>query len=567
VRRNFLVVAANAPAREALATGLRAAGFAVTRASNGAEAERVAQSVSIDAVIIESHLPDMSADDLKQRIKGLRPDCRVVSVSSFEQIKNSPAQLKYGANDYLLNTETLLPLVAAPFEAGENSTDAFAMRGNDALLEVIDVLVGLLEVEDTYFGGMSHRAMTLARQVTEELGAESQTVQEVVLATLLRDVGKVGVAPEVFAEPGQLTEDQKKSMQDHVQASMRLFEHIDFPWKALPIVRHHHERYDGNGYPDGLRGREIPMGARVVAVVDAFVALTSDRTHRDALDAEAALQHMIAQAGRQFDPEVVEAFQKVIDKRFETKRLDTRPVALIADRQKDFRKLLKLRLINEGLEVRETKNCAGALKVMLKNPPDIVIIDMDAEPDEAFGTLAEMRSDKMLCRLPLVFMTRRTDRVQKLRALREGVDDYVNKDEDVETLVARFENILTRESIRRDGAARVRRGISGDLENLSLPDIVQTLAMGMKSAQVTVTSGEDQGTIWFDNGAAVHCTAGKEEGEQAFYKIVSWTQGEFVIEHGVKSKSSTLTGDTMFLLMEAMRLIDENSDASQAAVS
>ena len=567
MRRNFLVVAANAQAREDLATGLRAAGFTVTRASNGAEAERVAQSVSLDAVIIESHLPDMSAEDLQQRIKRVRPDCRVAAVSSFEQIKNSPAQLKYGANDYLLNADQLLPLVAAPFEAGENQGDAFSQRGNVALLGVIDVLVGLLEVEDTYFGGMSHRAMTLARQVTEELGADSQTVQEVVLATLLRDVGKVGVAPEVFTEPGQLSGDQMRSMQDHVQASMRLFEHIDFPWKALPIVRHHHEHYDGSGYPDGLRGREIPLGARVVAVVDAFVALTSDRKHRNALDAEAALQHMIAQTGRQFDPEVVEAFQKVIDKRFETKGPDTRPVALIADRQKDFRKLLKMRLINEGFEVRETKSCAGALKIMLKNPPDIVILDMDADPDEAFGTLSEMRGDKTLGRLPLVFMTRRTDRVQKLRALREGVDDYVNKDEDIETLVARFENILTRESIRRDGAAHVRRGISGDLENLSLPDIVQTLAMGMKSAQVTVTSGENEGTIWFENGAAVHSSAGDEEGEQAFYKIVTWTHGEFVIEHGVKAKNSTLTGDTMYLLMEAMRLVDESAEASQKAVS
>jgi len=565
VKRNFLIVAANAQAREILASGLRAAGYAVTRAVNGAEAERVAQSVGLDAVIIESHLPDMSAEDLQQRIKRVRPDCRVAIVSSFELIKNSPAQLKYGANDYLLNLQQLLPLLSAPFESTEGATDTFAERGNDALIGVIDVLVGLLEIEDAYFGGMSHRAMTLARQVAEELGADSQTVQEVVLATLLRDVGKVDVAPEVFSEPGQLNDEQKQSMQDHVQASGRLFEHIDFPWKALPIIRHHHERYDGGGYPDGLRAREIPMGARVVAVVDAFVALTSDRTHRAALDAEAALQQLIAQAGRQFDPEVVEAFQKVIDKRLVTRKPNAKPTVLIADSQKDFRKLLKMRLINEDLEVRETRNCASALKIMLKNPPDIAIINMDEDPDEAFEMLAELRGDQTLCRLPLVFMTRSSDRVQKLRALREGVDDYVNKDDDIETLVARFQNILTRESIRRDGASRVRRGITGDLENLALPDIVQTLAMGMKSAHVTVTTADASGSIWFENGAAVHAQSGDEEGEQAFYKIVTWTEGEFVIEHGVKAKKNTLTQDTMFLLMEGLRLMDEKA-ASEAAV-
>ncbi len=564
MKRNFLVVAANAQAREALASGLRALGFAVTRAANGAEAERVAQSVSLDAVVIESHLPDMSAEDLEQRIRRVRPDCRVASLCSFEQIKNSPAQLKYGVNDYLLNAEQLLPLLAAPFESSEGSTDTFEQRGNDALLGVIDVLVGLLEIEDAYFGGMSHRAMTLARQVAEELGADTQTVQEVVLATLLRDVGKVSVPPEVFTEPGQLTEDQKQAMQDHVQASVRLFEHVAFPWKALPVIRHHHEHYNGGGYPDGLRAREIPMGARVVAVVDAFIALTSDRTHRDALDAEAALQHLITQAGRQFDPEVVEAFQKVIDKRFVTKVPDRKPVALIADGQKDFRKLLKMRLINEGLDVRETKDCASALKIMLKDPPDIAIVNMDADSDDAFELLAELRGDKSLCRLPLVFLTRSSDRVRKLRALREGVDDYLNKDDDVETLVARFQNILTRESIRRDGASRVRRGISGDLENLGMPDIVQTLAMGMKSAHVAITTPDATGSIWFENGAAVHAQCGDEEGEEAFYKIVTWTEGEFLIEHGVKSKKTTLTGDTMFLLMEGLRLLDEMGSSEEA---
>ena len=566
MKPNFLVVAANAQAREALAKGLRAAGYAITRAANGAEAERAAQSVSLDAVLIETHLPDMSVEELRQRIQQVRPDCRVVAVSSFAQIKNSPAQLKYGTNDYLLDADQLLALVGAPFEAIETPGDSFAQRGNQALLGVIDVLIGLLEVEDLYFGGMSHRAMMLARQVTEELGGETQTVQEVVLAALLRDTGKVGVTPEVFTKTGALTEKQKKTMQEHVQASCRLFEHIAFPWKVLPAIRHHHERYDGSGYPDGLRGREIPLGARVVAVVDAFVALTSNRTHREALDAEAALQEMITQTGRQFDPEVVEAFQKVIDKRYETRSHDAKPVALIADSQKDFRKLIKMRLVNEGIAVRETSDCQRAWKQMRKKPPDIAIVDVDAAPAAAFKLLSEMRADKTLCRLPLVFMTRSNDRVQKLRALREGVDDYLKKDDDVETLVAQLQNILTRESIRRDGAAHVRRGISGDLENLSLPDIVQTLAMGMKSAQVSVVSGDHEGSIWFENGAAIHATAGEEEGAQAFYKIVSWTQGEFVIEHGVKAQASTLSEDTMYLLMEGMRLVDENA-ASEQVVS
>ena len=564
MERNFLVVAGNAASREALAGELRASGYAVTRAANGAEAERVAQSVSLDAVLIESQLPDMSAEDLADRIRSIRPDCRIVTVTCFEQIKNSPAQLRFGANDYLVQGGQLSSLVRSPFEAQNSKGNTFAERGNDALLATVDMLVGLLELEDAYFGGTSHRAMMLAKQVSEELSADQQTVQEVCLATLLRDVGKAGVAPELFTEPGTLSDEQRSAMQEHVQASLRLIEHIDFPWKVQPIIRHHHERYDGSGYPDGLRGREIPMGARIVAVVDAFVALTSDRTHRDAYDAEGALQKMIEQAGRQFDPEVIEAFQRVLDKRLD-RRSDAKPIVLIADPQKDSRKLLKMSLVNEDIEVREAPNCGAALKVMLKSPPNVVMVDVDADPAEAFGLLQEMRSDKTLCRIPLVFLTRSSDRVQKLRALREGVDDYVNKDDDVETTVARVQNILLRETVRREGQAKVRKGITGDLENLALPDIVQTLAMGMKSALVTITNEKKTGKIWFENGAAVHATAVKKEGEEAFYEIVSWTSGEFLIEHGVKAKKSSLSGDTMFLLMEGLRLMDETSEGAQAS--
>ena len=118
------------------------------------------------------------------------------------------------------------------------------------------------------------------------------------------------------------------------------------------------------------------------------------------------------------------------------------------------------------------------------------------------------------------------------------------------------------ELVRRDGATRVRRGISGDLENLSLPDIVQTLAMGMKTARVTLKSNGRKGRIWFEDGAARHASAADQEGEPAFYEMVRWSSGQFVIEHGVRSKRKTLDHDAMFLVMEGLRLLDESDEAA-----
>ena len=164
------------------------------------------------------------------------------------------------------------------------------------------------------------------------------------------------------------------------------------------------------------------------------------------------------------------------------------------------------------------------------------------------------------------FVEERPDRVLKLRALRLGVDEFVCKNDDLEELVARVENILTREAIRNEGEVRrARRGITGSLENLSLPDIMQTLTIGMKTACVSIKSNGSSGKIWVESGCPRHAKTGRLEGENAFYAMVRWPSGEFVIEHGVRSKKISIEHDAMFLLMESMRLMDEAAAEQSAA--
>jgi len=126
--------------------------------------------------------------------------------------------------------------------------------------------------------------------------------------------------------------------------------------------------------------------------------------------------------------------------------------------------------------------------------------------------------------------------------------------------LARIENILTRESSRRGlGLKRAKRGITGQLDNMGLPDIVQTLAIGMKTALVALESGELNGRIWFRDGAVVHAKCGELTGEPAFHAMARWKSGAFAIEHGVKNRRTTIECDPMFLIMESMRLMDEAS--------
>jgi response regulator RpfG family c-di-GMP phosphodiesterase len=555
-----VVVAHDEQVREALAGDLRARGYSVTRAKSARQAEQIVRSVAVDAILIESHLPDMPPEELRVRLSKIRPGCRVVVLTDYRQVRNTAEQLYHDGNEFLIRPGDVLDLVEAPYVAARASeASPFAERGNDALIEALDVVVGLVELDERHFGGFSHQAMRLARDVAQELGADEEMVREVVIATLIRDLGKLGVESEVLEEKGWYSTEQRERMRTHVDGSLRLFEHIDFPWKVLPIIRHHHERYDGKGYPDGLRGREIPLGARIVAIVDAYVALTSQRDHRESLANDEALGTLMFETGRQFDPEVVEAFQKALDKRAPGAREGQKPSVLIVAPQDEHRKVLKMRLVNEGFDVAESKSVKRALRKLRGDAPSLVLVDIDADPTAAFRLLQDVREDEALCRVPVAFLTNQHDRILKIRALREGVDDLLSKNEDLEELLARVQNIVSREAVRRDGkVARSRRGISGDLENLGFADIVQVLSMGMKTACVTLRSNGSKGQIWFENGTVRHAESGKVKGEQAFYEMVRWTEGSFVIEHGVQTNHHSIERDAMFLVMEGVRLMDES---------
>ena len=565
--RNFLIVASDGQVRETLSGDLRERGFNITLAETGAEAVRVAEAVSLDAVLVESHISDMGVDELRSRVTDIRPECTVLSLTSCGLIRNSTELLRLGGEDFVLTAESVRELLRAPHESGGDlGFWPWEERGNQALMQVIDVLVGLLEIEHKLFASSSHQAMLLARATAEELGAHEEMLNEVVLGTLLRDVGKVGLDSDRPADGD--SEDKLDASQngEHVATSLRLFEHIDFPWKVLHVVRHHHEHYDGTGVPEGLHGREIPMGSRVVAVVDAYVAMTCGK-HEKSKDPDEALRELVHRSGRQFDPEVVEAFHRVIDKRLVGRKGKGKAklTVLIVEPQKQFRRLLKMRLSNEGLTVLESTNCEKAMGQLLKRAPNVVLVALDADVNAGFQLLQEMQQDENLRRIPLAFLAQRSDRVLKLRALRLGVDDFLCKTDDMEQLVARVENILLRQALRDEGgSARPRRGISGSLDSLDLADMIQTLSIGMKTACLSLTSEQKSGKIWFENGTPRHAETTSREGEKAFYEMVSWSKGEFVIEHGVKTKRVSLKQDAMYLLMEGLRLMDEQNDPAKA---
>lgn len=189
------------------------------------------------------------------------------------------------------------------------------------LLRVAQALTQAVQAKDAYTEGHLHRVSEYAVTVGERLGLRGQELEMLHYASLLHDIGKIGVPEDVLKKPGALSSDEAETMRRHPEIGARMLENLDLLSGAAPLVLHHQERYDGRrngeypGYPYGLSGDGIPLGARIIAVVDAFDAMTTTRPYRQALSAEHAVAVLRKERGQQFDPLVVDAFVGLLAER------------------------------------------------------------------------------------------------------------------------------------------------------------------------------------------------------------------------------------------------------------
>lgn len=178
--------------------------------------------------------------------------------------------------------------------------------------QTVDALVAAAGQRDKTAEGHSKRVTRYCIAVGRVLNLSNVELINLKYAAGLHDIGKVAISRRILNKLGKLTEDEFAVMKRHSTIATRILEKVDGLQDAAPLIKHHHERYDGKGYPDGLGGDQIPLGARIISVAEAFDILTSDVPWRDAMDQESALTELEACAGTQFDPVVVKAFRTAL---------------------------------------------------------------------------------------------------------------------------------------------------------------------------------------------------------------------------------------------------------------
>jgi len=213
----------------------------------------------------------------------------------------------FGADDV-----RLLGTIANHVTTALGTVEAFNHL-QDSYLSTVRSLAAAVDAKDAYTRGHSERVARFATLAAERMGLAHEQHLALEMAAYLHDIGKIGIPEDILLKPGRLTEEEMLTMRGHPLIGASILEPVSFPWPITPIVRHHHERWDGSGYPAGLTGTRIPVLARVLSVADAYEAMIADRPYRQGVSPEQGLAELQACAGSQFDPAVVAAFTEAID--------------------------------------------------------------------------------------------------------------------------------------------------------------------------------------------------------------------------------------------------------------
>ena len=222
------------------------------------------------------------------------------------QVANKLNQGKYSSEDI-----DLLNILSSQLAFVIQNADLFSNL-QKAYIDTLSALTGAIDAKDSYTRGHSERVTELSIKLAEECNVPSSEIENIKLGGLLHDIGKIGIPEAVLNKPGRLNDEEFNIIKSHPDLGLHILGKVEFLEHIVPIIRHHHERYDGKGYPGGLKGDNIPLLARIVSVVDTFDAMTTNRPYRKALTIEESLVEIDRCSGSQFDPDIAAKFIKMV---------------------------------------------------------------------------------------------------------------------------------------------------------------------------------------------------------------------------------------------------------------
>jgi cyclic di-GMP phosphodiesterase len=349
---NILIVDDEIGPRESLRMILKP-NYNVYAVENGYAAIQMIQQTEMDVLTLDLKMPGMSGIDTLKEIRVIDPDVMIIIITGYGTLKSAIEAIRYGVFDYIpkpFNVPEILSIIDKsiqrrklnlkvkevlgtcfnqhlPKEPAADSAiplqkeikgiidfkwDEANFSDNQNCLEFAKVLAYTLEEKDPYTSGHSERVCYYSDFISKRLSFLPKERNELQIASYLHDIGKIGISNRFINKKGTLTPTDWAIIKQHTKKSIELLIPLNLSQNILAYIQHHHERYDGAGYPDGLTGEQIPLGARIIAISDSYDSMTSDRPYRKPLSNGDAKNELVKNAGKQFDPNLVSVFLDVL---------------------------------------------------------------------------------------------------------------------------------------------------------------------------------------------------------------------------------------------------------------
>jgi putative two-component system response regulator len=349
---NVLIVDDEIGPRESLRMILKPS-YNVYSVENGHAAIQMVQQMEMDVVTLDLKMPGISGIDTLKEMRAIDPDIMVIIITGFGSLTTAIEAIRYGVFDYIpkpFNVPEIMSIIdrsvqrrkinvrikeflgkyfgqnlfpgsgADPYPFLKNGIERITdFKWNDvdhsdpqSYLEFAKVLAYTLEEKDPYTSGHSERVSYYSDFLCKKLSLSSNDRSEIQIASYLHDIGKVGISDRFINKRGSLNSTDWAIIKQHTKKSVELLSPLKLAPNILAYIQHHHEHYDGMGYPDGLAGEQIPLGARIIAISDSYDSMTSERPYRKPLGNGEAVNELTKYTGKQFDPELVTLFLDIL---------------------------------------------------------------------------------------------------------------------------------------------------------------------------------------------------------------------------------------------------------------
>jgi len=336
-KERVLVVDDEEAIREVVSTLLEAQGYRCTPCSNGRIALETFGKDTFDLVLSDIVMPEMDGLKLLAQLRSLDLDVPVIMVTAMHDISIALEAIRAGAYDYILKPFEKDQLHLSVRRALEHRRLVIENRMYQTELEnlvsertqqlsvaiqdleqsydyTLEALGGALDAKDAETEGHCQRVTAFTITMAKKMAVDKNLLRHIARGAFLHDIGKMGIPDHILRKPGPLTSEEREIMRRHCEIGYAVLERIPFLKEAAEIVLSHQECYDGSGYPRGLKGEQIPLGARIFAVADTLDAMISDRPYRKAMPISAVREEVRKFSGRQFDPKIVEVFFSIPDR-------------------------------------------------------------------------------------------------------------------------------------------------------------------------------------------------------------------------------------------------------------